>query len=66
MAAKDDGTIKVRVTIVVTVNLADYRLNYGVDDVATIRSDVKYAVLSAANDGSILADGIVDATLKDG
>lgn len=53
--------LKVRVTVVVTVDLDDYRLNYGVDDVATIRQDVKDAVVDAANNGSVLADGIVDA-----
>jgi len=56
--------ITVRVELAVIVDLDDYCENYGVDDVATIRNDVKYAVFSAITDGSILANGIVDCELK--
>ena len=58
-------TIKVRVDLTVEIDLDDYRLNYGTDDVATIRDDVRRAVADAVNSGGVLADGIVDVKLNE-
>lgn len=52
-------TLKVLVQLTVEVDVEDYRLNYGADDIATIRNDVKSAIASAVTDGSILASGLV-------
>lgn len=53
-------TIQVLVQLTITVDVDSYRLNYGNDDIATIRKDVKAAVASAVVDGSILAESLVD------
>lgn len=53
-------TVKVLVQMTVTVDVDAYRTNYGSDDVATIRNDVKHAIVDAVNSGAVLADGIVD------
>jgi hypothetical protein len=53
-------TIKVHVEFTVTVDVDDYRLNYGNDDLPTIRRDVRAAVKDAINAGAVLHDGIID------
>ena len=55
-----DCALRVRVTMTVFVDVDDYRMNYGSDDLATIRSDVKAAVRDAVATGAVLADGIID------
>lgn len=57
--------LRVKVEIVVMVDVDDYRLNYGVEDAATIRDDVKDAVVDALNTGAVMADGIADARRSD-
>lgn len=54
--------LKVRVALTVTVDVDDYRANYGTDDLDTIRYDVRAAVIDAVNSGAVMADGIVDAS----
>ena len=56
--------LTVAVSLSIDLDLDDYRLNYGSDDVATIRNDVRGAVLNGVTSGGILADGIVGARLK--
>ncbi len=56
--------LKVRVSLTITIDVDDYRLNYGTDDLATIRRDVQYAVADAANSGGVLASGIIGADLR--
>lgn len=58
-----ENLIKVRVDMTLTIDLDDYRLNYGNDDLATIRRDVRAACVDAANSGGVLASGIVAANL---
>jgi len=57
-------TIKVSVIIQITINVPEYQAAYGRDDIATIKHDVKYAVLNAVTSGGVLADGIADADLR--
>jgi hypothetical protein len=59
-------TVKVRVSLVVTIDLDDYRLNYGTDDPDVIRDDVRYATLDAVNSGAVLHDGVVDVSFSGG
>lgn len=56
--------LKVAVAVTVTIDLDDYRMNYGSDDVDTIRNDTRHAVADAAR--SAFADGIVAVELKGG
>lgn len=56
-------TIKVKVTMSVEIDVDSYRLNYGAESVAEIRSDVARAILSAVQSGGVLADSIVGAKL---
>lgn len=60
--------IKVRVGLVVTIDLDSYRLNYGTDDAAGIRRDVRWAIRDAVLSGAVLHDGIEDCdfTTKSG
>jgi hypothetical protein len=58
-------TVKVRVVLTVEVDVDDYALNYGTEDVATIRSDVRYAVVDAVNSGAVLHDGIINVELRE-
>ncbi len=53
--------MKVKVDLTVVVDVDDWLLNYGTDDLAAIRSDVKSAVVDSANSGGVLASGIVGA-----
>lgn len=64
--ARPRRTMKVRVSLVVTIDLDDYRMNYGTDDPDVIRDDVRYGVLDAVATGAVLHDGIVDASLSGG
>jgi hypothetical protein len=64
--AKCTRTAKVRVSLVVTIDLDDYRLAYGDDDVATIRSDVRAAVADAVASGGVMFSGIVGVALTGG
>lgn len=58
-------TVKVRVDMTIEVDVEDYRLNYGVEAIADIKNEVKYAALSACSpEGGMLADGIVSTKLN--
>jgi len=53
--------LKVRVSLVITVDVKSYRDNYGTDDLATISRDIQHAVLDAVASGAVLHDGITNA-----
>lgn len=59
-------TLKVRVALTVTINVDDYRLNYGNVGLASIRDDVRDAVADAVANGGVLANGIADVKLDRG
>lgn len=62
-------TLKVRVEPLIEVDRDDYELAYGIRDVATIRQEVKYSMLTAASpEGGVWASdgGIVKAELLNG
>ena len=54
-------SLKVRVSLIVTIDLEAYRMAYGDDPAATIREDIK----QAAADGirAVISQGIKDARL---
>lgn len=60
-----NNTMKVRVTLSVEVDVDEYRENYGIESREQIRNDVKFAVLTAVTSGGVLADGIINADLKE-
>ena len=64
MAPKTPRLLKVHVDLTVTIDVDDYCLNYGIDDPATIRSDVRDAVADACRQGAVIHDGIVDVDVK--
>lgn len=54
--------LKVRVVLVVDVDVDDYRLNYGSDSADEIRDAIKYAAADGLR--ACLADGIVNVAVK--
>jgi hypothetical protein len=56
--------LKVRVNLTITIDVDDYSLNYGIDDFATIRDDVRWAISDAVNSGAVLHNGIADVQLN--
>lgn len=57
--------LRVAVRMVVLIDRADYAANYGSIPDDDLRDDVRRAVLNSVTSGGVLADGIVDADLRD-
>lgn len=55
-------TMKVAVVLSVTVDLDDYRLNYGDEDAATIRETIRQAFADGGR--AVLANGIAEVEVK--
>lgn len=54
-------TIQVSVKLTVTVDLEDYRLNYGDESIPQIRQDIRQAFVDGGH--AVLANGILDVEL---
>ena len=63
MRTETGKTIKVKVVIEAEIDLDEYRLAYGNETVATIRSDVKHAVADTVATGGVIASGLVNSRL---
>ncbi len=56
-------TIKVRVDLIVEIDVESYRMNYGDETVAEIREQIKAGAADTVR-GGFLADSIVEVELR--